>query len=78
MEDSIVDLRYKMNDILKALERNEPVHIFYHGKKKGVLLPAKSTKEEPLVEEHPLFGSTTKTKKPVEDIMQGLRGGRYK
>jgi len=72
MEASIVDLRYKMNDILKALERNEPVHIFYHGKKKGVLLPAKSTKEDPL------FGSTTKTKKPVEDIMQGLRGGRYK
>ena len=37
MKATIVDLRYRMNDILKALERNEDVNILYHGKTKGVL-----------------------------------------
>lgn len=32
MQASIVDLRYRMNDILKALARNEEVEILYHGK----------------------------------------------
>ena len=32
MKASIVDLRYKTTDILKALDRNESVTILYHGK----------------------------------------------
>lgn len=39
MKASIVDLRYKMNDVLKALDRNEQVTILYHGKIKGVIMP---------------------------------------
>ena len=35
MKASVVDLRYKMNDILKALDRNEKVAILYHGKNAG-------------------------------------------
>ena len=35
MKASIVDLRYKMNTILKALDRNEAVTILYHGKEKA-------------------------------------------
>lgn len=34
-----MDLRYKMNDVLKALDRNERVTILYHGKIKGVIVP---------------------------------------
>ncbi len=41
MEASIVDLRYKMNDVLKALERNEKVTILYRGKPKGLIIPFK-------------------------------------
>ena len=29
MKASVVDLRYKMNDILKALDRNEKITILY-------------------------------------------------
>ena len=32
MKATIVDLRYRMKDILRALERNEDVSILYHGK----------------------------------------------
>lgn len=31
MKASIVDLRYHMKEILKALDRNEPVEILYRG-----------------------------------------------
>ena len=39
MRATVVDLRYKMNDVLKALERNEKVTVLYRGKIKGVLVP---------------------------------------
>ena len=37
MKASILDLRYRMKDVLKALERKEKVSILYHGKLKGVI-----------------------------------------
>ncbi len=37
MKASIIDLRYKMNAVLKALDRNEDVTILYHGKVKGII-----------------------------------------
>ena len=36
MKASVVDLRYRINDILKAIDRNEEVTILYHGKIKGL------------------------------------------
>jgi hypothetical protein len=36
MEASVVDLRYKMRDVLEALERRESVQILCHGDEKGV------------------------------------------
>jgi len=37
MKANVVDLRYKMNDVLKALDRNEQVTVLYHGKVKGII-----------------------------------------
>lgn len=75
MNASVLDLRYKMNDVLKALDRNEDVTILYHGKVKGVITPRK--KEERLkVADHPFF-NMSKSEKPVDDIMKQLRGGRF-
>lgn len=76
MKATIVDLRYRMNDILKALERNEDVNILYHGKTKGVLT-ARTRPSESKVCEHPFFnmrhGAET-----VDAEMDRLRGGRYR
>jgi len=42
MQATIVDLRYKMKEVLKALERKEPVTIVCHGKEKGLIVPSGS------------------------------------
>lgn len=73
---SIVDLRYKMRDVLKALDRNEQVTILYHGQEKGVIIPVVDKKRKKKVKEHPFFGMS-KSKQSVDKLMDTLRGGRY-
>lgn len=79
---SVVDLRYKMKNILKALDRNETVTIMYHGKEKGIIIPSSSsTDTEADIRQHPFFGMTagedTEDNIPVEEVMEELRGDRY-
>ena len=76
MKATIVDLRYRMNDILKALDRNEDVDILYRGKKKGVLV-AQPEPSQQKVTAHPFFNMRP-TKESVETEMETLRGGRYR
>ncbi len=77
MKASVVDLRYKMNDVLKALDRNEKVTILYRGKIKGILMPSDKRKKLK-VSEHPFFGmSSSSTDKTVLDQLGNLRGNRY-
>jgi len=40
MRASVVDLRYKMNEVLKALDRREKVTLIYQGKVKGTIDPS--------------------------------------
>jgi hypothetical protein len=67
MRATIVDLRYKMNQVLKALERNETVSVLYRGKIKGVLSPATSTSTAK-VKEHCFFGCRKDTQS-VQEVM---------
>lgn len=55
MRATVVDLRHKMNDVLKALDRNEPVTVLYRGKVKGILVPAVLTQKPMKVSEHPFL-----------------------
>lgn len=77
MEASIVDLRYKMNDVLKALERNERVTILYRGRPKGFIIPFEKEISQKKLSAHPFYGMNKKSKSSVEDVMKALRGGRY-
>lgn len=75
MKASIVDLRYKMKDVLKALDQNEEVKILYHGKVKGTIIPniihtSFKTKE------HAFFGMHGNRSKAVLDELEDLRGIR--
>jgi len=75
MEASVVDLRYRMKDVLKALERNEEVSILYHGKVKGTIRPAvRATGEK--VRDHAFFNMCPAACS-VDEQMAELRGGRY-
>jgi len=74
MQASILDLRYKMKDVLKALNRNEKVEILYHGKLKGIISPCiKETKQK--VSSHPFFAIEKEV--DVKSKVDELRGGRY-
>jgi hypothetical protein len=76
MQATVVDLRYRMNDVLKALERNEDVDILYRGKKKAVLT-ARVSHSGRKVTEHPFFNMCP-SGGGVEAEMDGLRGGRHR
>ena len=57
MNATIVDLRYKMKDVLRAIDRGETVTILYRGKEKAKLTPIASAPETaPRMEDQPLFG----------------------
>ena len=77
MKASVVDMRYKMKEVLNALDRNESVEILYHGKIKGILKPV-ITKGGKSVNEHPFFGMHATMEETVETSMEKLRGQRYK
>jgi hypothetical protein len=76
MKASIVDLRYHMNDVLKALARNESVEVLYHSKKIGIIMPIKKTTAKK-VEDHEFYGMAKDQLLSVEEQLKQLRGGRY-
>ena len=76
MKASVVDLRYRMNEILKAIDRNEEVTILYHGKVKGVIKPKISRDCRP-ISDHPFFNMYS-SKETVREVMARLRGDRYR
>jgi len=76
MKASIVDLRYKTKDILKALERNESVTVLYHGQVRGVIQPAKA-QSQAKVEAHEFFGMHKPSAGSVLEELQRLRAPRH-
>jgi antitoxin (DNA-binding transcriptional repressor) of toxin-antitoxin stability system len=76
MEASVVDLRYKMKDVLEALERKETVTILYHGKIKGKIVPLSEGRKQKIAD-HPFFGMNAKSSTTVLEEMSDLRGGRH-
>ena len=75
MKASVVDLRYKMNDVLKALDRKEEVTILYRGKVKGKIFPAEKNSKGK-IQTHPFFGMKKKTTKTVLEELGKLRRER--
>ncbi len=77
MKASVVDLRYRMKNIIHALDRNETVTLLYHGKEKGFIIPAASSKEIS-ISQHPFFGMTANdAAESVETAVDKLRSIRY-
>ncbi len=77
MVATVVDLRYNMKEVLKALDRKEKVIVSYHGKEKAILEPIKEKREQNSLKNHPSFGMWADDTESVEDIMKDLRGIRY-
>ena len=75
MKASILDLRRRMGDVLKSLERNEPVSIMYRGKEKGIIYPTRLKDGPVSVEQHPAFGMW-KDRDDLSDVDQAVRSLR--
>jgi len=57
MEASVVELRHRLRDLLKAVDRGETVTITYRGKPRAVLAPVGMARRPRMrVTEHPAFG----------------------
>src|ERR1700722_17556902 len=58
MNASIVDLRYRMKEVLRAIDRGETVTVLHRGTPKAVLMPISpaSDKSMPKTADQPLFG----------------------
>jgi hypothetical protein len=70
---SILDLRRRMGDVLRALEKNEPVTILCRGKEKGVIYPSSARQEQTIaVTQHPAFGMW-KDRDDLRDVDQAVR-----
>jgi hypothetical protein len=76
MKATVVDLRYRMREILKALDRREKVTLLYHGKIKGVITPG-GIKTLSKVEDHPFFKMKDREEASVSSQMRRLRGARF-
>jgi antitoxin (DNA-binding transcriptional repressor) of toxin-antitoxin stability system len=76
MKATVVDLRYRMNEVLKALDRGEKVTLLYHGKVKGTIVPVISD-QITSVAEHPFFNMAGEESGTVRQQMDALRGSRF-
>ncbi len=57
MNASIVDLRYRMKDVMRAINRGETVTVLYRGKEKAKLVPITVSNEVPFKpSDHPFCG----------------------
>jgi len=75
MKTNAVDLRRNMKDIMRAVGRNEPVTVLYHGKEKAMILPIEQASSAS-VRNHAFFGMN-QGDVSVENMINGLRDGRY-
>lgn len=75
MKATVLDLRYKMNEVLKALDKREKVTLLYHGRVKGTIYP-EGGKEMTKVEDHPYFGMNAGGDRSVSEQMEALRRSR--
>jgi hypothetical protein len=76
MKASVGDLRYKIKDVLEALERRETIRVLYNGQLKGTIIPV-SNKGKIKMADHPFFGMKRREHSTVPEQINILRGGRY-
>jgi prevent-host-death family protein len=81
MEASIVDLRYRMKDVLRAIDRGETVTVTYRGKEKARLVPSNTAAGRTLVNpsDHPFIGMWKDREDMADPVayIRKLRQPRY-
>ena len=73
MKATIVDLRYRMKDVLRAIDRGETVTVLYRGKEKAQLMPIRtragaSNRNSVKTEDQPFFGMWSDREDQVDPV----------
>jgi prevent-host-death family protein len=79
MKATILDLRYRTKDVLKAVERGETVIILHRGKEKARILPLARSRGRAKLRTSEAFG-LWKDRKDVKDVpafVRRLRKSRF-
>ena len=79
MKASILDLRRRMGDVLKAIQRNETVTLLHRGKAIAIIQPDAGRSAEKPVAGHEVFGMWTDRTDlgDVGAVVDKLRKGRF-
>lgn len=77
MNASVVDLRYKMREVLTAIRRGEVVNVEYRHKRIARIVPEKTGGQENLMN-HAFFGSAADSRQTVYEYVRSLRKRRYR
>lgn len=73
MKASILDLRRRMREVLRALARRELVTVLYRGREAGVIHPAGADVERAgAAAEHSAFGMWA-DRRDLEDVAEAVR-----
>ena len=79
MKATIVDLRYRMKDVLRAIDRGETVTVLYRGQERARILPIAANQEVAKAEDQPMCGMW-KDRKDMEDpaaYVRKIRQNRF-
>ena len=78
MKASILDLRYRTKDVLKAVERGETVTVLYRGKEKARIMPMSPARGAGRLADDPAFGmwKNRRDLAKVAQYVRQLRKGR--
>jgi len=79
MKATMVDLRYRTKEILRAVERGETVTLLYRGREKARVVPVASKGPRGSIQAHEAFGlwKSRKDLRDVQGYLRGLRRGRF-
>jgi prevent-host-death family protein len=79
MKATVLDLRYRTKDVLKAVERGETVTVLYRGKEKARILPPPSEKQRTSLRTDEAFGlwKDRKDMRNVAAFVRNIRKGRF-
>ena len=77
MKASVMDLRYRTKDVLRALEANEEIIITHRGAEKGKIVALAALGSSLVsISGHPAVGMWSDNPEPVPDMIARLRSPR--
>lgn len=76
MQATIVDLRYRTKDVLRAVERGETVTVLYRGKERARILPVAGKRPAARLDAAEAFG-LWKDREDLRDVRAYLRELRH-